>query len=194
MASHSRRETEIKLAVADAAAGRAILRRAGFQVSRRKVFESNTVFDTPQQTLGFAGALLRVRRAGRVATLTYKGPPAAAAKHKSREELEVEVPDARVIAAIVERLGFEPLFRYEKYRTEYRQPAGGGMATLDETPVGVYLEVEGAARWIDRTARQLGFAESQYITASYYGIYLALCQRRGVQPGNMVFGTGQEPE
>jgi adenylate cyclase class 2 len=106
----------------------------------------------------------------------------------------VEVPDARATTAIVERLGFEPLFRYEKYRTEYRQPAGGGMATLDETPIGVYLELEGAARWIDRTARQLGFAESQYITASYYGIYLALCQRRGVQPGNMVFGTGQEPE
>src|ERR1035441_10219110 len=98
MASHSGRETEIKLAVADAAAARAILRRAGFQVSRRKVFESNTVFDTPQQTLGFAGALLRVRRAGRVATLTYKGPPAAAAKHKSREELEVEVPAARAAA------------------------------------------------------------------------------------------------
>jgi adenylate cyclase class 2 len=189
MASHSGRETEIKLAVADAAAARALLRRAGFQVSRRKVFESNTVFDTPGRTLRGAGALLRVRRAGRVATLTYKGPPAAGVKHKSREELEVEVPDARAITAIVERLGFEPLFPYEKYRTEYRRPAGGGMATLDETPIGVYLELEGSARWIDRTARQLGFAESEYITASYAGLYLDWCQRQGVKPGHMVFGA-----
>ena len=58
MASTGGREIEIKLAVADAAAGRAILRRAGFHVSRRRVFENNTVFDTAQRTLRVAGALL----------------------------------------------------------------------------------------------------------------------------------------
>jgi adenylate cyclase class 2 len=187
MSSAGGRETEIKLAVADAAAGRATLRRAGFRVSRRKVFETNTVFDWPQRTLRAAGALLRVRRAGRVATLTYKGPPEEGSKHKSREEIEVQVPDAGAIAAIVERLGFEPVFRYEKYRTEYRQPAGGGMAMLDETPIGVYLELEGAARWIDRTARQLGFAEGQYITASYAALYFSARLRAGPTPGHMTF-------
>lgn len=181
-------ETEIKLAVASAAAGRAALRRAGFRVSKRRVFERNTVFDTPARTLGKAGCLLRIRRAGRVVTLTYKGPPDVS-RHKSREELEQEIAGARAITAIVGRLGFQPVFRYEKYRTEYRQPAGGGMATLDETPIGVYLELEGAPRWIDRAARQLGFAESQYITASYAGLYFAWCGRRGIEPSHMVYGN-----
>jgi adenylate cyclase class 2 len=186
---HGGRETEIKLAVADAAAARATLRRAGFHISKRRVLESNTVFDTPQRALRGATSLLRVRSAGRVATLTYKGPPADGSKYKSREELEVEVSDARAAAAIVERLGFEPVFRYQKYRTEYCQAAGGGMATLDETPIGVYLELEGPADWIDRTALQLGFAESDYITASYAGLYMEWCKRRGVTPGDMVFGV-----
>jgi adenylate cyclase class 2 len=187
MASTGGREIEIKLAMADAAAGRAILRRAGFHVSRRRVFENNTVFDTAQRTLRGAGALLRVRTAGRAATLTYKGPAVAGSRHKNREEMEVAVPDARTTAAIVERLGFEPVFRYQKYRTEYSEASGGGMATLDETPIGVYLELEGSPRWIDRTARRLGFAESDYITASYATLYVEGCQRRGVTPDDMVF-------
>jgi adenylate cyclase class 2 len=191
MASHGGRETEIKLAAPDAAAGRDILRRAGFHISRRKVFESNTVFDTPRRTLRAAGSLLRVRTAGRVVTLTYKGPSAAGSRHKSREELEVELSDAHAAAAIVERLGFEPVFRYEKYRTEYCQTAGRGMAMLDETPVGVYLELEGPARWIDRTARQLGCAESEYITASYAALYLGWCRLHGVAPGHMLFARSQ---
>lgn len=181
-------ETEIKLALADAAAGRAALRRSGFRVSKRRVFERNTVFDTPGRTLRKAGCLLRVRSAGKAATLTYKGPPDVS-RYKSREELEQEIADAGVMTLIIERLGFLPVFRYEKYRTEYRQAAGGGMATLDETPIGVYLELEGSAPWIDSAARQLGFAESQYITASYAGLYLAWCGRRGVKPSDMVYGN-----
>jgi adenylate cyclase class 2 len=180
-------ETEIKLALASAAAGRAALRRAGFRVSKRRVLERNTVFDTPAQTLRKASCLLRVRLAGRVASLTYKGRPDVS-RFKRREELETGIADARTVTAVLERLGFEPAFRYEKYRTEYRQPAGGGVAALDETPIGVYLELEGSAGWIDRAARRLGFAESQYVTASYAALYFAWCGRRGAKPSHMVFG------
>ncbi len=187
MASTGGREIEIKLAMADAAAGRAILKRAGFRVSRRRVFENNTVFDTAQKTLREAGVLLRVRTAGRAFTLTYKGSVVAGSRHKNREELEVEVPDAGTMTAILERLGFAPAARYQKYRTEYTETSGGGMATIDETPIGVYLELEGSPRWIDRTARKLGFAESDYITASYASLYLEWCRRRGVTPRDMVF-------
>jgi adenylate cyclase class 2 len=184
---HAGIETEIKLGVEDAASGRALLRRAGFRISRRKVFEANTVFDMPQRTLRDAGCLLRVRQAGRKATLTYKGQPDANARHKSREELEVEIPNAATVAAIVERLGFEPIFRYEKYRTEYRQPGGGGIATLDETPIGVYLELEGSADWIDLTAKQLGYREDEYILASYASLHMSWRRLWGVPPADMVF-------
>jgi adenylate cyclase, class 2 len=181
----SARETEIKLRVTDASAARRLLRRAGFRVSRRRVFESNVMFDTLDAGLRASQRLLRVRQAGGLVTLTYKGPPVVG-RHKSREELELEVSAAPPMAAVLERLGFRPVFRYEKYRTEFRQPGGKGVATVDETPVGVYMELEGTPTWIDRTARALGFAEAGYITASYGRLYLEWCRREGVAPGDML--------
>ncbi len=142
--SHGTQETEIKLAVKDASSARRLLRAAGFVVSRRRVFEANTVFDTPEQSLRTASRLLRIREAGRMATLTYKGVPQGG-KHKSREELEVTIDGAARMTAIVERLGYRPVFRYEKYRTEFHQPRRAGVAMLDETPIGVFLELEGTA-------------------------------------------------
>ena len=184
--AQSSQETEIKLAVPDPKTARRLLLAAGFRVSRRRVFEANTVLDTPGQSLRQRANLLRVREAGGTATVTYKGPPVTG-RHKSREELEVEVADAAAMAAIFARLGFQPIYRYQKYRTEFRQPRRAGVAMLDETPVGVYLELEGTAPWIDRTARHLGFRESDYITASYTQLYLEWCARRGRKPGDMVF-------
>jgi adenylate cyclase class 2 len=184
--AHNDRETEIKVAVSSALAARDLLRKAGFRVLRRRVFEANTVFDTENLALRSAQSLLRVREAGSKVTLTYKGP-AEYTRHKSREELETEVKDVHSFRAILQRLGYLPVFRYEKYRTEFRQPRVAGVVMLDETPVGVYLELEGRAPWIDRTARKLGFAHERYITASYGSLYLQWCRERGIKPGNMVF-------
>ena len=185
--AHGSQEIEIKLALADAAAGRKLLRGGGFRVSRARVFEANTVFDTDDLTLRNTGRLLRIREAGRIVTLTYKGV-ALPGRHKQREEVESEIPDAAAMALIFERLGYKPVFRYEKYRTEFRERgAGGGTAMLDETPIGVFLELEGAPRWIDRTARRLGFAEAAYVTASYGRLYFEWCQASGETPGHMVF-------
>jgi adenylate cyclase class 2 len=58
---------------------------------------------------------------------------------------------------------------------------------LDETPIGWYMELEGAPRWIDRTARELGFSEDDYITASYGALYQQWSPSRGVKPADMVF-------
>jgi adenylate cyclase class 2 len=179
-------ETEIKLAVADARGARSLLRSAGFEVTRPRVFEANTVFDTTSSSLRKSGRLLRVRTAGRKVTVTYKGP-ATAGRHKSREELEIVASDARTCAAMVERLGFHETFRYEKYRTEFHQPRRAGTAVLDETPIGVYLELEGTSHWIDRTARLLGFAPTDYITASYGRLYLEWCRKKKRKPADMVF-------
>jgi adenylate cyclase class 2 len=185
MAGHNH-ETEIKLAVPNPAEARALLRNAQFRILKRRVFEANTVYDTPRLQLRKASQLIRIREAGRIVTLTYKGPPIAG-RHKSREELEVRLGDAANLPAILGKLGYAPIFRYEKYRTEYRRPGESGIATLDETPIGVFLELEGAPAWIDRTARKLGFRETDYITASYGRLYMDWCKRCRVKPGNMVF-------
>lgn len=182
----AKREIEIKLRIESASSARRILQRAGFRVRHRRVFEDNIVFDTADLALRQAGKLLRVRHAGQDVLVTYKGP-ATPGKHKSREEIEVMSSHAGRTALIFERLGFGRVFRYQKYRTEYARPRELGVVTLDETPIGCFLEVEGAPRWIDRTARRLGFQASDYITASYGGLYLESRKQQHDLPADMVF-------
>jgi len=179
-------EIEIKLPVPSAAKGRRMLRAAGFQIFHRRVFEANTLFDTPSHSLRRAGSLLRVREAGPQGILTYKGPPIPG-KHKEREELEVEISDPRRFIDLLSRVGFQPKLRYEKHRTEFRRPHQAGLAMLDETPIGVFLELEGHPAWIDRNARALGFRESDYITLSYLELYRRYCRQHGLSPGHMTF-------
>jgi adenylate cyclase, class 2 len=185
--SKGTQEIEIKLALKDARSGRKMLKDAGFQVSCKRVFEANTILDTAESSLRGKSCLLRVREAGPIATVTYKGVPEVG-RHKSREELEVRVADAAAMLAIAERLGYTRKFRYEKYRTEYQQPRRAGVAMLDETPVGVFLELEGTPAWIDRTARRLGFDHGDYVTASYGRVYLEWCAANGRMPSDMTFG------
>lgn len=94
------------------------------------------------------------------------------------------------MGTIIERIGLHPIFRYEKYRTEYQQPGRNGVAMLDETPIGCYLELEGTAPWIDRIARKLNFPEEAYITQSYGALYRNWCRRQRIEPGDMVFEGG----
>jgi len=181
------KEVEIKLAMTDAKSARTLLRRGGFRIRHKRVFEANTVFDTADMALRNTGRLLRLRSAGKKVTLTYKGV-VIAGRHKSREEIETSLTDEGAGAAIFQSLGYLPIFRYEKYRTEFHDGAGGGLAMLDETPIGVYLELEGAPRWIDATARRLGFKRSDYITESYGQLYFVWCEDHGTHPTHMVFG------
>jgi adenylate cyclase, class 2 len=180
------REVEIKLRLSSAAEGRRKLRAAGFRLSKRRVFEANTLYDTFRKSLGRSGRLLRVREAGKLGLLTYKGQTLPG-KHKDREELETEVTDPHRLGEILARLDYVPTFRYEKYRTEYQRRGESGHATLDETPIGVYLELEGAPAWIDRSARRLGFDEAGYITASYGALYADYCRQHGRRIAHMIF-------
>ncbi len=182
------REIEIKLALASAAEGRRWLEEGGFRLRKARVFEDNVLFDTPDRRLRAAASLLRLRQAGDTVRLTFKGP-ATYEKHKSREELEIQLSDAGLGARILERLGFEPVFRYQKYRTEYGEAGAAGVVTLDETPIGDFFELEGAPEWIDRTAVHFGFREADYITASYATLYFDWCRERGLEPGDMVFAV-----
>jgi len=180
-------EVEVKLAVReDTAAVRGMLRRLGYRVHVARALEVNVLFDTPGQKLRRSGKLIRLRRLGGRHLLTFKGV-SQASRHKVREEIETEASNPRALEKILDRLGFHPVFRYEKYRTEFGRQGEPGVVTLDETPIGNYLEVEGAPRWIDRTARELGYLPDDYITASYGRLYLEWCRKAGRTPGNMVF-------
>jgi len=184
--NQDRKEVEIKLRVGSVEQAKRLLRTAGFKVSKRRIFESNTVFDTSSLELRASSRLLRLRQSGNAHILTFKGTPTAG-RHKTREEIETSLGDAEALREILARLGFKVVFRYEKYRTEFRRPDEAGLATLDETPIGVFLELEGSPTWIDRAARLLGFSESDYLTESYGGLFLQWCSKKGIKSDRMVF-------
>lgn len=183
-------ETEIKIRISNREAIRRRLRKLGYRVHSRRVFESNLVFDSGDGKLRNKGELLRIRRAGQDALLTYKGP-SRGGPHKSREEIETTVSDANALEQILERFDFRPVFRYEKYRTEYSRRGSRGIITFDTTPIGDFLELEGPPKWIDDTARALGHEPPEYITRSYGGLYVEYCKKRGIEPSNMVFGSSR---
>jgi adenylate cyclase, class 2 len=179
-------EVEIKLAIQDAGRGRALLIEHGFTQRVARVFEANTLYDTAGLDLRARRQILRLRLVGGAAILTFKGPPEAG-PHKSREELEFTAGSGEVAAALLERLGYQPVFRYEKYRAEFARAGEPGHVTLDETPIGTYFELEGPPAWIDETASRLGFRAEQYITDSYGRLYFQFCEQRGLTPHDMVF-------
>ena len=185
---HPGLETEVKLRVLDIAATLDAIKSAGFTVTRKRQFESNVMFDSADHSLRQRGLALRVRdEAGKI-SLTQKGP-VLAGTHKSREENEVTVSALEPLVLILDRLGYFPVFRYEKYRTEFRLEKEAGLVLLDETPVGNFLELEGTGDWIDLTAKRLGFNETHYILESYGALYRLWCLENGIPGGDMIFSA-----
>ena len=161
-------EVEVKFRVNDPVTFETRLASLGMTKKTVRTFERNTLYDTPQRDLLNSGRLLRLRQYGERWVMTFKAKPDfddPSAPHKSRIELETEVEDGKSTALILERLGYRSCFIYEKWRTEWKD--SGGHVTLDETPIGLYAELEGTAEWIDDTAARLGVAKADYITLSY---------------------------
>ena len=184
-------EIEIKLRLPEKLAKmRQALHSQGFRITKHRVLESNVLFDNSKRALRRNGKLVRMRKTGSTSMLTYKGP-AQPGKYKKRQEIEIGLPSENGLGEILTHIGYHPVFRYEKFRTEYARSSNGGKVLLDETPIGNFLEIEGSPRWIDRTARLLGFAHSDYITRSYGYLYLAYCRERRTRPKDMLFTEKQ---
>lgn len=161
-------ETEIKFCVDDLASLVARLESAGFHLETPRTFESNVLYDTPDRSMRARTEILRIRRYGGKWTLTHKRLPdngPGEDRHKHRVETETQVTDGNALAEVFRSLGLVPAFRYEKWRSEWSD--GEGHCVIDETPIGVYAELEGLPQWIDRAAEQLGVPESSYMTLSY---------------------------
>lgn len=190
------RETEIKLPISNPVAMRRQLRALGFRVLVPRRFESNRLFDFPDQRLRKSRSLLRLRFVNGGCLLTFKGPPLASRRHKVRRETETTLTDGTAALKILVSLGFRETFRYDKFRTTFARRGDGkrghpALAELDETPIGAYLELEGPSKWIDGVARDLGYRPGDYVTASYAALYFEACRRKHKRPGNMVFGRVQ---
>jgi adenylate cyclase, class 2 len=178
------REVEIKFLVDDVPALEARLRSAGFQQQTPPTHEMNTLYDRLGHPLRRRGQLLRLREFGGEWRLTHKAR-GKSGRHKSRAELETVVADGAQMDAILQALGFEPTFRYEKFRSDWTD--GQGHVVLDKTPIGDLAEIEGEPAWIDTTAAKLGVAESEYITKSYAEMFLDWKRRTRNKAQDMTF-------
>jgi adenylate cyclase class 2 len=186
-------ETEVKIRCSfDAAGIRVQLEERGFTAQTTRTLEVDQLFDLADSSIRRADKILRLRKesndSSTVFTLTYKGP-AERGRYKIREELEVEVSDGAGFTVILERLGYIPGFRYEKYRTKFRREGEPGIVTVDETPAGVFLELEGPKDWIDETAAKLGFSPADYIILSYALLWKEYRASHSNTPEDMIFVT-----
>jgi len=115
-------EVEVKLRFPSAADARDALQQIGAREVQSRLFEDNVVLDRTESPLGPAGKLLRLRRYGDVATLTFKAPVPGTHRHKVREEHETPVADFDAMMRILQHLGFAPCYRYRQYVLEtYRE-------------------------------------------------------------------------
>ena len=165
----SNQEIEIKFRVDDLRALNRRLRNLGLHLDTKRTHEMNTLYDLPGNPLKKRGDILRLRKFGEEWVLTHKGK-GEAGRHKNRVENETKLSDGRKMDAILRALNFSPVFRYEKFRTEWSD--GKGHVVVDETPIGNFGEIEGPSRWIDQTAKKLQIPPSDYITKSYGELFL----------------------
>jgi adenylate cyclase class 2 len=180
------KEVEIKFAIHDPRQLARKLRQAGFRQVTPSTHEMNTLYDLPGHPLRRRGALLRLREYGSKWVLTHKAK-GVVGKHKSRLETETTIGDGEKMDQILHALGFRPSFRYEKQRAEWAD--GTGHVVLDETPVGNFGEIEGPARWIDKTAKLLGIAPADYNTKSYAEIFFDWKRRTKSSANEMTFAA-----
>jgi adenylate cyclase class 2 len=118
--------------------------------------------------------------------VTFKGPVQPSAM-KVREEVETVVGDGEVLLRVFKELGLEVWFRYEKYREEFSHE--DVTIAVDETPLGVFVEIEGSERGIEATAAALGRTPSDYIVDSYRGLFLQQRETLGFTGCDMVFDS-----
>lgn len=177
-------EHEVKLAFGSLEAARLAVTAAGGRLIVARRLLDDRLFDTPDRRFGQADKTFRLRREPARALLTMKGPTLPGSV-KSREETETAVADAEALERILAGLGLEPAFRSEKYREEYALDEA--TVTVDETPVGVFVEIEAMPTVIDRVARRLERTPADYRLESYPRLYAAWCAAHGRPPGDMTF-------
>lgn len=159
-----------------------------------RTWEENLVLDTPEKSLRREKILLRLRQAD-TTTLTLKTPPNTAMPDnsgvKAMEELETTLADKTSLLAILERLGFEVAFKYEKLRETWQWQ--NCTICLDILPFMEAVELEGEPAAIDQTALQFGLHGLETSILNYHQLHQQYRQSRDLPPAeDFVFSTDQK--
>lgn len=152
-----------------------------------RTYELNLRFDTPAGDLGREHRVLRLRQDAH-ARLTFKGPSQVREDVNARQEIEFMVSDFGAAQRLLEALGYQMAFSYEKYRATYE--LNDLEITLDDLPFGTFTEIEGPdAASIQAVARDLGLDWSARITDSYTALFFRMKQNRGMDIRDLTFAN-----
>ena len=144
---------------------------------RGEEFEENTLYRGTALEVG--SRVLRLRRVGNRAILTFKQrlPSASGIKHQHEDETEIQ--NAESMHSILEDLGFTPVLVYEKRRETWR--LDNVEIVLDELPFGLFMEIEGDEIEINDVERRLGME-----LAVEHSTYPQLSLRHGSPNGDCI--------
>jgi len=154
-----------------------------------RLFEDNIIYDDEEGSLASRRCVLRLRKSDR-ATLTFK-LPIEKSTFKVMEEFETEVSNFEGMHQILCRLGYKKAFRYQKYRET--ASFEHSKVSLDRTPIGDFVEIEGEEKEIRKIAGLLRLKIEDGTSKNYHELYLDYCGERSASPGDMVFKNGSEP-
>jgi adenylate cyclase class 2 len=177
-------EREVKLSYATTAEARRAVVDTGATLLRGRRLQDDALLDRDTDSLEADRCALRVRVDGACAVVTFKGPPMPGLV-KAREELETTVGDAELAIRLFERLGFHVWFRYQKYREEFRR--GNLVIAIDDSPIGVFVELEGSEMDILAMAVVLKRAPSDFVVDSYLTLFRKHQAQCGGSAPHMLF-------
>jgi adenylate cyclase class 2 len=128
-----------------------------------KEFEENTLYGGKGLAVG--RSVLRLRRVGDGAILTYKKRLTTSSSIKRQREDETQVDDPEALSAILRALGFTPSLVYEKRRETW--VLGKAEIVIDELPFGLFMEIEGTQRDIRAVETKLAVKNLKAENLSY---------------------------
>ena len=177
-------EREVKIPFASADEARTAILAIGASPLHGRRLQEDCLLDDENETLRRRRCVLRVRTEAGKSRLTFKGPVQPATV-KAREELETVVGDGTVLQRVFEELGLHVWFRYQKYREEFALE--DVILAVDETPVGVFVEIEGSEAGIAAAAQAIGRGPDDYVLDSYRAVYLKRRESFGLEGPDMLF-------
>lgn len=148
--------------------------------------EDNWLLDREGELAG-QGGVLRVRRDGQGALVTFKGPASYDGNAKVRKELEIRIESAEDALTLFSALGYEIVRRYQKIREEWR--LGSEIICLDHTPIGDFVEFEGAKA--EAVAKRCGFDPATAVRKSYLMLYDDHLAANPEAPRDMIFASAK---
>jgi adenylate cyclase class 2 len=180
-------EIEVKFLLEALPAMRQRLVVLGATLSTPRTYEENLLFDTPDAQFRQQGRLLRLRR-DRRNRITYKEPTTHNdLDFKIMREYEVEVSDFAQAHAILAKLGFIQVLRFEKYRETFTYQ--DAEIVLDEVPFGTFMEIEASQEGIRALVIALDLDFATRLVSSYVDIFDAVCTTYSLPVTDITFAA-----